>query len=651
MNDNQSYSPLLVTLLLLCGVGLVLICQLAQTRLAGPNGALYAVQAAGALLFVVGVAASQRPALQTRLTAFFGRIGSWLQITPPQVVLLPVALLLAYLARLASGDGALAQHALLASTTWLLAIVCALVAALDLTDQRQPFAVNWTDVAIAAGFFCGALLLRVTLLDQFPTTLSGDEASAGLSAVDFLQGKADNWFSIGWFSFPSFFYAMQSVAIRLFGQTTVALRLWGALAGAATVAGLYGLVRLLFGRTAALCAAALLMASHYHIHFSRIGLQNVWDGLFTVLALLGLWWGWQHGARLGFILTGLALGLGQYFYVSFRALPIIVLVWTLVAATFNWSRFRQRFAGLALAAWLALIVYLPLALFFLANPDEFNAPLQRVSLLESLDELVANSGQPSWRIVLESIGATAAGITHLPLEHWYNVGVPLLLPLAATLFLLGCLWAIATFDLRHLLIALPILAVIVAGGLSRDAPASQRYVIIGTLVPILVALPLAGLADWIATHHARYRMWAFATIALLTVSLTARDLNFYFRDVFGDIGYVLGGFNTETGNVLANHLAPIETAQEIYFFGWPRMNYASIAVVPYLAPQHSNIDVMEPLQIAPSWQLAGPTQFIFLPERASELDLVRQQYPNGDLINIDKPGTDRSYFTIYEVVP
>jgi hypothetical protein len=46
-----------------------------------------------------------------------------------------------------------------------------------------------------------------------------------------------------------------------------------------------------------------------------------------------------------------------------------------------------------------------------------------------------------------------------------------------------------------------------------------------------------------------------------------------------------------------------------------------------VAPRASGHDVRDPLTSPPDWALAGPTTFIFLPERRHELALIEQRYP------------------------
>lgn len=314
--------------------------------------------------------------------------------------------------------------------------------------------------------------------------------------MQFIEGQYDNPFTVGWFSFPSLYYWLQSVGIRLLGQTTAGLRLMSAVAGAATVVAIYGWGRVMFNRLMGGIAAAFLLVAHFHIQFSRIGLNNIWDGLFLVIALAALWYGWKTGWRGAFIICGLATGLGQYFYVSMRILPVLLLLWVGAAAYFRAPTLRRRWPDLLLTGFIALTVFLPLLLYFADNPNEFNAPMQRVTLFDGwIEGEQLRTGETPMRIIVRQMVSTGLGITHTPLRHWYNPGTPLLLPASAALFLLGLLWSLVAFDLRYLLLWLPLLAHVFLGGFSQDAPASQRFVFVMPVVIMFVALPVARMVS------------------------------------------------------------------------------------------------------------------------------------------------------------
>lgn len=583
------------------------------------------------------------PPLLVRIASY---LSHKLDVSTGQLILLLLAPCFGLLTALAAGDALKAINLPVSLVAWLLAIIFVLAGSYKPGGQPM-LGFDRQDLFIITGIFLFAFVLRALIIGSIPTTLSGDEGSAGLMAIKFLNGEADNIFTVGWFSFPTLFFALQSFGIVALGQTAAGLRIFSAFGGAFTVVGVYFLARTLFGRTTAILAAIFLSAFHYHIHFSRIGLNNIWDGLFAVMVMGGLWHGWKSGSRTSFMISGLALGLGQYFYVSIRIFPLLLLIWAVLAYFFDRERFKQRFADLILAAYIAIVVVSPLIFFFLRHPQEFNAPLQRVTIFDGwLDLMVRIQGKSMLHIIGDQMINSALGFTHLPLRHWYNPGSPLLLAAAAGLFLLGLIWLLIRPGLGQMLVVLPIAAVIIAGGFSQDAPASQRYVLAVPMVAILVAVPLAQTTRWLGENWPRHRNIVLASLIIFMTWLVINDLRYYFFEVYDH--YILGGVNTLVATEVAHYLDSQESDPAVYFFGHPRMGYRSLSTIPYLVPDIEAEDVLEPLTSNPTWKLDRPTVFIFLPERLNEMSYVRSTYPAGSYREIRNEDGD-ILFLVYEV--
>ncbi|MGH2621866.1 MAG: ArnT family glycosyltransferase, partial [Anaerolineales bacterium] len=367
-----------------------------------------------------------------------GAIAGWLGVAPARAVLLTVAPLISLVARLAAGDAVRMRHAGLAVIAWLTGIgLVVLGSGVKLTGRRERFRFSAESLGLG-GLFLVALLVRGIGVAQAPWLFTGDEGSAGLTAVQFIDGFRDNLFAVGWFSFPSMFFFIQSLFIRAFGQTVQALRLLSALVGALTVVPTYFFAREVFGRRIAWASAIYLAAFHFHIHFSRIALNNIWDGFFTALFSAVFWRGWLRNQRGAFVAAGFALGLSQYFYVSVRVLVPLLALWLLAALIKNRSEFRARLPGLLTMTLAALVVALPLALFFVQNPEEFQAPLGRVAAhgawIEAESEL---TGKSAVEIMWGQFKNAALGFTSVNLRLFYEPGQPMLLSLPATLFLMG----------------------------------------------------------------------------------------------------------------------------------------------------------------------------------------------------------------------
>ncbi len=618
-----------VTILLVGGLMLVLISQQAYAYVYGLRRLMMAgILLIGLASFGLAVYLMARGGAPAKLAANVGRARAFFGISTGQLILLIFGPCFAILAGLAAGETLQALHLAASMIAWALALFVMLAGSYKPAAGHGDDLDKW-DVLIAGGLFALALLLRMMNLEHIPTTLSGDEGSVGLLSVRFVEGEVDNLFTVGWFSFPSLFFSLQGAGIMLLGQTVAGLRIVSALAGALTIVALYWLGRTLFGRLVGFIAAFFLAIFHYHIHFSRLGLNNIWDGFFAAMVIAGLAYGWKSGRRSGFMIAGLALGLGQYFYVSFRVMPLVLLLWAVLALLFDRVRFGQRLPDMILMAGLAFVVALPLFFYFAGHPDEYYAPMRRVTVFNGwLEQMAQIEGRPRLLILGEQLSRTAMGITHLPLRHWYNPGSPLLLAGAAGLFLLGLLWSLLKPRLLHWLILLPILAVIVLGGVSQDAPASQRYVLVTPMIAILVALPLGVSASWLWQAWPRFRFMIVIALFMVLTWLAWNNLSYYFSEVFDS--YVLGGRNTQVATAVANYLDHKEPPPSVYFFGQPRMGYYSLSTIPYLAPQVTAEDIATPLTAEPNWTISEAAVFLFLPEREEELAFVRSKYPGGE---------------------
>lgn len=555
--------------------------------------------------------------------------SQWLRVSPAQVLIVALSPFISFAAGLAAGDSAHMKLPEIAVTAWLLAISFIIIGSWQVKNKPKVKIWPRPEIAAVGAIFLIAFLVRGLWTDQIPWAFSGDEGSAGLFAVDFANGNRDNIFNIGWYSFPSLFFFIQSLSVSLFGQTIKALRLLSALAGALTVVGLYWYARNTFGRGIALVSAAYLTGFHYHIHFSRIGLNNIWDGLFMVVFAGMLWRAWTSGQRLMYVLAGFTLGLAQYFYTSSRGLFLLVPVWLVIAAIKDRESVRNRLPGITSLFLAIVVIVIPLANFFIHHPDEFLAPHVRVTILGNwVRSEATRTGNPTWMVIGNQIKESALGFTSRNLRHWYQPDHPMLLPLPAALFLLGLVLLLLNLpDLRNIWLALWLIITILMGGLSESAPAAQRYVLVAPAVALIVALPIITSLQWLSRLWRSQEKALIVIISFLLIIAIGIDLNFYFGDYTPNKRF--GDLNTETATALGYYLAEQEAGIHVYFFGPPRMGYFSLSTVPYLAPEAIGHEVINPITSPPDWSLEGPTAFVFLPERQEELVLVKERYPEG----------------------
>lgn len=486
-------------------------------------------------------------------------------------------------------------------------------------DAKRTRQVTWLALA-AIGLL--AAFLRFWNLGGLPPGLYHDEAYNGLDALSLLQGKTFPQFYEGWelyaqdahadnppveTRFPVFFEGnygreplhvyLMALSIALLGATPTAVRAVPALAGVLGVLATWWAARALLQgwwtqgeRRAALLttlvpllAAFTLAVLYPAVHFSRFGLRVMLFVPVAALAVGCFWRGVNAAERQGrvwvwFAAAGLFLGLGIYTFAAARLLP---LLWVLFVPLWLWRErgALRRFLGpLAVMALTALLVALPLLLFFWRYPYFF---VFRIAYVANKGK-GAVEGRP-WQTWLLNVGRVVGGLlwqgeTHLR----HNLpGRPFLDPLQAFFFLAGVIRTVwRGLEPRRLFLLLWLAVMLLPSILSGDAPHFGRMM--GAAVPaaILVALGAAWAAEWLAERldgrlHGRGDAVVWAVVALafgLSAWMTVRD---YFgryaahpdlaRDFYLDewqMGLFAAGYPPETGLYLTPTQEELAT---IYF--------------------------------------------------------------------------------------
>jgi hypothetical protein len=597
------------------------------------------------------------------------RWGAWLREQPVPAALVALGLSCSSIAALLSRDRALSQATGDVAGLWIVG-VCAVGAAVlwsapwpspssRATSRTQRE--TWLEIAGVAGVTALALLLRVAALEGIPFTLGGDEAWHGLLARRVLSGQLRNPFNMGYMSMPTMFYWPLSWSLWLVGDTVSGLRLPAVLVGTVTVPVLYLFARRLWGRPVAFLSAAFLATYDYHIHYSRLGANNVWDPLFVILTLWALDRGLTEADRTQqfryCLLAGLVMGLSTFFYTGARLLPLLAATYV----GFVWLRRRKEMEGLVPALVLLVLGFLvaggPMLSFAVAHPGEWNARLNQVGIIQSgwLAREPGLTGKSSVYILAEQF-VRAAGAFHVHPDRtvWYGADRPLLDPVSGVFAILGMAWAVAHWrERRQFLVLLLFWSVIISGGmLTESPPSSQRLAMAIPAVALLVATGLertATLARRMA--GAARRRWQDVVLGLAVLALGASNVWFYFAKFTPTRRY--GSRNGETATMMGHYLRDLEGDYQAFFLGAPRM-YWSFGTMGFLAPDVPAVDVVEPLSAPPDFGMDGSGErgvvFLFLPERAGELAWVQPAYPDG-IVRQTYDAAGELRFMAYEVPP
>jgi hypothetical protein len=332
-----------------------------------------------------------------------------------------------------------------------------------------------------------------------------------------------NWIAAFTWAYPY----MQYVSVSIFGPSLLALRLVSAALGTLTIPAVYLLGRALFDRRAALLAALLLAVFPPHVHFSRLGLNNIADPLLGTLALAFLTRGLKGGTRRDFALAGVFLGLTQYFYEGGRLLfPVLALAW----AGIGLMAWRTRARRLLLTALAALIVAAPVYVTLAAWQMPLASRLSRQALPAEYWPSLLLSGGDSGLVTAymrEQLVPPLLHIISLPDESafYYGGDSALVLPFMLPLLALGAAAALRRPAAGALLLLWIALAAL-GNSLLKDNVWTARYVVIFPPLALLLGVGLAAALKLLARIPARRRREAAP--ALLVALICAAQVAYYF---------------------------------------------------------------------------------------------------------------------------
>jgi 4-amino-4-deoxy-L-arabinose transferase-like glycosyltransferase len=369
-----------------------------------------------------------------------------------------------------------------------------------------------------------AAFLRLYKLDQVPPGIHDDEIINAQIVDDIRAGAPPAVFYQAGEGREGLYHLLLLASRTLVDRVPYWYRLPSVACSLATILLVYVLSRRLFGPWTALVAAGGLAVAFWPVLLGREALRVVLMPPVAAGLALALWSGleqprWDRRAAGWFALAGLLMGLAQYTYLAARALPLLVLLYTLYVGLFHRATLRLHWRGMLLLLAVAALIAAPLLLYLGAHWEE----QERIGRLsEPLQALVAGDPRP----VLSSAAATVGVFVWEgdPQAHYNLPNRPVFEPVGAVLFIAGV--ALAAARMRRPNTAFCVLwtlAALVPGMLTEPAPHAVRTA--GALVSAFVFPGLA--VGWVADRLDRRGRLALAIALVLllaaNVGLTTRD--------------------------------------------------------------------------------------------------------------------------------
>jgi SAM-dependent methyltransferase len=576
---------------------------------------------------------------------------NWSEI-PRRRWLVIISFLLVLVAGRLGSDFSTERSPLLSIILWVMAISLAIYGLWDgkhvsRASKGRSHLQRWEIVTVIILFLI-ALLIRYVNLTNHPFVLSGSEASIGLDAWRVATGQIRTPFGAAWLSNPTFPLFLMALPINLLGRTVLGVRFLSPLAGALAVVAIYFIGRRFWGPAVGLVAAILLAGSQVYVHFSRLGLHNIWDPLVTLLSVGMIYVAWQQHSRFLWLFTGLAVGLNAYFYTSAHLFPLI-LVGIILALLLDREEFWEQRYHLLTAGIIALIVSLPQLIFYRNNPSIFMERVNSLGIFQSdwLVQEVNRTGQSAATVLTDQLWrGIMAFFGGIDTSTAYNSGTALLPFWVAILFALGiglALWRLRQLRYSLLLIWIGV-TVVFAGALLVNPPSSHRLLYALPAVFLLIALAITWLVQQLFDALKFPRRLLLPAVATIAILLATVDMVFYFGSYQNE--HRFADRNTEIAYEIANYLNTLEGQWTAFFHGPPNM-YADFPTFPYLIREWQGdlrmVDVGEEGTLSPE-TTSSNNVYIFLPERSLEIESIQAANPGGHLLKFSGQHADPLFF-------
>lgn len=407
-------------------------------------------------------------------------------------------------------------------------------------------------------FFAAAL--RLYRLSDIPPGVNRDEASIGVTAYSLMKTGRDEYGRTYPLSFESFgdwklpLYIYTTIPfIRTLGLSEMAIRLPSALAGIASVAAMYYLAYALFtSETIALVSALVLAIMPWHIHISRVESEAIVAVLFVMLGSL-CFLAAVSKKSLAKLVASAVLFAGTYYTYHGTHVSTSLLIAGLTGIYWkNIVKIPRWWMAFAIGTCIALIIFAATITADhtkLSGISIFGDPTVVHTHIELPRLLHDNPDAWKTRLIHNRVTYAVSTIFQNYLKSYsteflfiqggsnraHNIqGYGNLHPMEAPLLLLGIAWLIAHFNKKSVhrlgakesgFILWWIAIGAVAAAITKDAPHSNRMLMIVPALALAIAAGIAWILDMIPAR------WKKIAIVSLTICYLA-SMGYYTDQYF-----------------------------------------------------------------------------------------------------------------------
>ncbi len=546
-----------------------------------------------------------------------------------------------------------------ASAEWILSMVCLSVGVLLASHWNPPrprrlwewIKANPVELGLVSAIVVAGLVIRLAYLTQHPYPWSGDEASIGMEARRLLDGSNTSWFSTGWSGQPNVSFLPTAISMVIFGQTFFAIKMTSVVVGTLAVLAVYLLGREWFGKEIGLLASGFLAAYPFHLHFSRIGVNNVLDSLMAPLVIWLVFRAVRTKSLPSYLAAGIASGLTVYSYVGTRlvlAMGIGTFVFIMIRKKGYW-----RDSRLQLATYLAalLVTLAPIATFFILNPALFMTRIGQEGIFLNgwLPNQVKITGQSVWQVLFSQFSNTILVFFSQNATNFLNFDRPYLTILGAIFFVIGLAIAFRyLFEPRYFVLQAWFWSVLAFGGfMTLNPPANTRLVMTTPVTALFIALGLWQVARVLLSLKLK-APGVYAACFLVVLILGLQNLGFYFGTFWQK--HLSQDANGELAMEVGLQLQRLGERYDYYLFGLPRV-FAGFPTTDFLAPSVPKYD-LNTASVASFTPNTGRGAFIAaIPENEALLQQIMALHPGGSWEVVRRKVKDEVLYYAYVLLP
>lgn len=237
--------------------------------------------------------------------------------------------------------------------------------------RKENQKVSRVALAVMVGIVALAIFVRIYHLTEQPYGVWVDEADAGLEARAMAADANYRPIFRGGIHMTGVQLMTYVAGIKLWGDDIMSLRLISVVWGVLGVIAAYGVGREMRGVWLGLLMAFFLTTMRWSINFSRVAMTGIENPFFVLVTLYFALRLVKYGTLRDALGVAVAIGVGLWFYVSFRIALIPIFMLVLLRWPY-WKDLRKTAFLFGIVGITILLLIAPYLIFSQKDPDLFS---------------------------------------------------------------------------------------------------------------------------------------------------------------------------------------------------------------------------------------------------------------------------------------